>query len=255
MQKSYDGAKPFLLVHLVQVLVSSLGFAHHMHIQAHCPDSIPCALASWQLSEAAFRYGDLVPLLPVVSWFTLAFNRPFHAFCSELLERLHHCLLGHLYHLARGELLRIGAAMKLHNTGPAPPPDAAGKTASAAESAAAGGGGLIGSGTRSVAASPFAAAAGAARGGGETPRGGGSPGHPPAAGAGGGGGKVGWDVVSAASGSGQLSSVLANCLNDLLGSPLCGFSCMVTKVADGAVGAHAYEVHTPKLLEEVRGDI
>jgi hypothetical protein len=27
---------------------------------------------------------------------------------------------------------------------------------------------------------------------------------------------------------------------------------MVTKVADGAVGAHAYEVHTPKLLEEVR---
>jgi hypothetical protein len=31
----------------------------------------------------------------------------------ELLDRLYCCLLGHLFHLARGELLRLGAALHL----------------------------------------------------------------------------------------------------------------------------------------------
>jgi hypothetical protein len=41
-------------------------------------------------------------------------------------------------------------------------------------------------------------------------------------------------------------------LQELLLTPLCGFSQMINKYADGSGGALTYEVHTPKLgLSEV----
>jgi hypothetical protein len=138
----------------------------------------------------------------------------------EVSDRLFNCLLGHLYNLARGELLRLGAALGIAALSAAqatavlqlgraafaaPPGDSGGKGSGAAASAAAGGG------------------------------------NDPAVAA----------LVRAA-GSGSLNPVWVAHLQELMAMPLCGFSQMITKFADGTGGA-AYEIITPKFTPAAEG--
>lgn len=50
-----------------------------------------------------------------------------------------------------------------------------------------------------------------------------------------------------ASASGALSPRMVAQLQELLMTPLCGFSMMINKYADGHSNGLAYEVHTPRL--------
>lgn len=177
--------------------------------------------------------------------------------CRELMDKLYCCLLGHLYHLARGELLRLGSAMRLPEAAAAAKGSASilqlGKTAFAPASKAsataaasspvrsAGGGAAQGGDTGSTAA---------AEAGSTTGKGGTAAAKKKAAGTLGG---TGVDVLAEAAAAGTLSPRMVAQLQELLLMPLCGFSQMITKYADGSGSGLTYEVHTPKLgLDEVR---
>lgn len=162
---------------------------------------------------------------------------PFTSPHRELLERLYHCLLGHLYHLARGQLLRLGAARGM-----------SGPSSSSADVLLLGRDAAVlqtpGAGARAVAA----AALRGGPGGGPKTLGAGS--TPAAAGV----KQDGVALVAAAAASGVLSPPLVAACQELLGVPLCAYSCLVAKVADGAAGAHAYDVQTPRRpAEDVSG--
>ncbi len=135
------------------------------------------------------------------------------------MERLHNCLIGHLYHLARGQLLRLGSGLQLA--------DASGDGSS---SCSIGRTGILHVGRITCSAPP----------GGE-PSLGSKAAH---------GGSTG---VSEGQHLGALQPRLAVQLGELLSMPLCGFSQQVSKHADGSSGPLTYEVHTPRLgLDEVR---
>lgn len=175
----------------------------------------------------------------------------------ELTDRLYCCYLGHLYHLARGELLHLGMALRL--------PEAAGANASvlqlgraafgsAPAAATAAGTGTASPGKKSAAAagspvsiSPHGKQQQQSKVGqntsltstGATPKGSG-------------GLNAGVELLTQAAAAGSLSPRMVAQLQELLMTPLCGFSMMVNKYADGSGNGLTYEVNTPK-LQEVRG--
>jgi hypothetical protein len=156
--------------------------------------------------------------------------------------------MGHLYHLARGELLRLGSALQLSEAAAAnasvlalnkaafSPPKPAAAAASADSS-------------RSPRGSPVkqqqqqASCSSAAAGGGQQQQGSGSSGSSRLS--------AGVDLLLQASAAGSLSPRMVTQLQELLMTPLCGFSMMINKYADGSSSGLTYEVHTPR-LDQVR---
>jgi hypothetical protein len=153
------------------------------------------------------------------------------------MDKLYCCLLGHLYHLARGELLRLGSALQL--------PEAAAANASVLQLGKA-------------AFSPPKPAAAAAASDNKSPR---SPQarrtvkqsrnaatvHAPGHLGAGNSLTAGVDLLLQASAAGTLSPRMVTQLQELLMTPLCGFSMMINKYADGSSSGLTYEVHTPRL--------
>jgi hypothetical protein len=169
----------------------------------------------------------------------------------ELIDKLYCCLVGHLYHLARGELLRLGSALQL--------PEAAAANASVLQ---------LGKAAFTPAKLTPAAAAGSKSPRSQQPGGAGSSstspvkqsrgstaGQTPGQTAAEKGAKnslsAGVDLLLQASASGALSPRMVSQLQELLITPLCGFSMMINKYADGSSSGLTYEVHTPR-LEQVR---
>lgn len=161
----------------------------------------------------------------------------------ELLDKLYCCLLGHLYHLARGELLRLGSALQL--------PEAAAANAS-----------VLQLGKAAFSPPKPAAAAAADSKSPRSPRAG-SPVKQSRSTAAGQLGQTGGqqgsrssitagvDLLLQASAAGSLSPRMVTQLQELLMTPLCGFSMMINKYADGSTNGLTYEVHTPR-LDQVR---
>lgn len=171
--------------------------------------------------------------------------------CRELMDKLYCCLMGHLYHLARGELLRLGSALQLSeaeaanasvlalNKAAFSPPKPAAAAAAAAAAASAD------SSSRSPRGSPVKqqqqqARSSAANQGGQQQGGNSSL-------------SAGVDLLLQASAAGSLSPRMVTQLQELLMTPLCGFSMMINKYADGSSNALTYEVHTPR-LDQVCGN-
>jgi hypothetical protein len=160
------------------------------------------------------------------------------------MDRLYFCLLGHLFHLARGELLRIGTALRL--------PEAAaanasvlqlGKAAFAPASAGASSSGGTKAALDSASSSPTKPSSASKQQ--QQQRS--SQGQTSAAAAA--SLTAGVDLLTQAAAAGSLSPRMVAQLQELLLTPLCGFSQMINKYADGSSGALTYEVHTPKLHE------
>lgn len=159
------------------------------------------------------------------------------------MDKLYCCLLGHLYHLARGELLRLGSALQLPEAAAAnasilqlgkaafsPPKPAPGASAAADSSKS----------PRSPRAgsSPIKqsrASAAGAQPSGQVPSNGRSNNL-----------AAGVELLLQASASGALSPRMVAQLQELLMTPLCGFSMMINKYADGSSNGLTYEVHTPR---------
>jgi hypothetical protein len=155
------------------------------------------------------------------------------------MDKLYCCLLGHLYHLARGELLRLGSALQLT--------EAAAANASVLQ---------LG---KAAFSPPKPAAAAAAASDNKSPRSprAGSPvkqswtgstavqtsGHTGARNS----LTAGVDLLLQASAGGTLSPRMVTQLQELLMTPLCGFSMMINKYADGSSSGLTYEVHAPRL--------
>lgn len=161
------------------------------------------------------------------------------------MDKLYCCLLGHLYHLARGELLRLGNALQL--------PEAAAANASILQLGKA-----AFSPPKPAATAPAADSSKSPR----SPRAGSSPVKQPRASAAGqppgqtpSNGRsnltAGVELLLQASASGVLSPRMVAQLQELLMTPLCGFSMMINKYADGSSSGLTYEVHTPR-IEQVR---
>lgn len=171
---------------------------------------------------------------------------------SELMDKLYCCLLGHLYHLARGELLRLGSALQL--------PEAAaanasilllGKAAfspSKPQQQQQSGAAAAASNSRSPISSRSSSPAGKSQSAAsqkqqqQQQQGRQSRNSLTA----------GVDLLLQASSSGALSPRMVAQLQELLMTPLCGFSMMINKYADGNSNGLTYEVHTPR-LEQVGG--
>lgn len=155
------------------------------------------------------------------------------------MDKLYCCLLGHLYHLARGELLRLGSALQL--------PEAAAANASILQlgKAAFSPPKLATTGSSGSPRSPRTAASSS------------SPvskqarisaaGLPPNQLSARGSLTAGVDLLLQASAAGSLSPRMVAQLQELFMTPLCGFSMMINKYADGSSNGLTYEVHTPRL--------
>lgn len=156
-----------------------------------------------------------------------------------------------MYHLARGELLRLGSALQL--------PEAAAANASVLQ---------LGKAAFTPAKPALAAAAAGSKSPHSQQPGGSSSSSSPVKQSQGStagqtlgqtaaekGGKssltAGIDLLLQASASGALSPRMVSQLQELLMTPLCGFSMMINKYADGSSSGLTYEVHTPR-LEQVR---
>ncbi|KAF6250949.1 hypothetical protein COO60DRAFT_1645717 [Scenedesmus sp. NREL 46B-D3] len=174
----------------------------------------------------------------------------------ELMDRLYRCLLGHLYHLARGELLRLGSALRLPEAAAAAAGSAsilqlgkaafapAAGTASRGSSEAAARSSTVTAGSSGSRATdkkradskerdwdrPSSRSAAAAAGSSSSSR-----------------LSAGVDLLREAAASGGFGPRMVAQLQELLLTPLCGFSQMINKYADGSGGALTYEMHTPKL--------
>jgi hypothetical protein len=191
------------------------------------------------------------------------------------MDRLYCCLLGHLYHLARGELLRLGSALRLPEAAAAAAgsasilqlgkaafaPAAPNHSSSSSSTAAGSRGGTMG-GTCATQASGTTifstGSAGAAKQRADSKeRDRDRPSSLNTAAAGSSSSSsanlsADVELLREAAASGGLGPRMVAQLQELLLTPLCGFSQMINKYADGSGGALTYEVHTPKLgLDEV----
>jgi hypothetical protein len=178
------------------------------------------------------------------------------------MDRLYCCLLGHLYHLARGELLRLGSALRLPEAAAAAAAGSASilqlrKAAFAPATAATSSSTTAAKGSTAAAGSTGSTSAAKKRSDSKDK----DRDRPPsllsaAAGSSSSSSSnslsAGVELLREAAASGGLGPRMVAQLQELLLTPLCGFSQMINKYADGSSGALTYEVHTPKLgLEEV----
>lgn len=160
------------------------------------------------------------------------------------MDKLYCCLMGHLYHLARGELLRLGSALQLAEAAaanasvlalnkaafsPTKPAAAAAAAAASTDSSSSPRSSPLKQQQQARSLAANQAAAGGQQQGGSSSL------------------SAGVDLLLQASAAGSLSPRMVMQLQELLMTPLCGFSMMINKYADGSSNGLTYEVHTPRL--------